>query len=255
MNVQKRTRLKVRLIRKIQPLLEPLGIRKENIVNAVEKSLMEIERDGTSVHPWLLPMVFHKIFKTNDFFLINPRTPDGNAIPFHVQTAAYAIWRGARQTAILLGMDELDAVKALIHVVNVITDNIANGTGKPIRNIHKYMFAGYVKKLKRIIGSIGIAPQDPNPKKQSDDGCFIDALENVIFCVEITSGLSEEEKNTAKLRFMGYSCEETAAMLGLSNSAARQTLSRALKKMRRTCTRKMRASDYEEIIKTRKKRR
>jgi hypothetical protein len=150
--------LKAWLIAELQLLLEPFGIRKETIIDAVEKMLKELERDGNNVNAWLVPMVLAKIFETKGFLLINPLTPAGNAIPFNVLTAAYALWRDAQKTAVMRGVDELDAVETLIRVVHSITDRLARGDGKQIRNIQNYMFTGYRKKLRRIAAKIGVSP-------------------------------------------------------------------------------------------------
>jgi hypothetical protein len=219
------------LIRKIQPLVEPLGIRKDTLTDAFKESLKEIERDGCSVHPWLLPLVFWKIFDAKGFLLIDQRTPAGNAILFDVMTTAYAMWRDAERKAAFRGMDELDASDALIHVVHILSDRHAAGKGRKIRNIRRYMFAVYSRVLTRLAEKLGIGYRKIINPLFSDDGDFVGRLENTMFCDEVTKGLSAKEEDAAGLRYvMGCSCEETAERMGMSNCAARKLVSRALKK-------------------------
>jgi pseudouridine-5'-phosphate glycosidase len=63
MNNNKNAGIKTRLLRKIQPILKPFGIRKETIIDAIEKSLIEIKRGECDVHTWLTPLVLQKIFR------------------------------------------------------------------------------------------------------------------------------------------------------------------------------------------------
>ena len=234
-SVRHNAEMKARLIGEIQSLLEPCGIKRETVVTAVEKSLREIKRNGSSVQTWLLPLTFWKIFKSKGFLLINPKTPTGNVIPFDVLIAAYAIWREAQQKAVTCGLDELDAVNALIRVVNVLTDRRARGNCTKINNLSRYMFAGYMRELKRIVEKIGVVhPRNLDGKEpDSDDGAFFDALENAILYDEAVCGLSAKEEAAVTFRYVkGYSFEETAEIMGLSNNAVRQLLTRARRKLR-----------------------
>ena len=80
-------------------------------------------------------------------------------------------------------------------------------------------------------------------------------MENDIIFDELFNGLSRKEQDAAFFHgIMGYSCKETAALMGLSNSAVRQILSRASKKMSESRTCKMRASGYARMSQNGKKR-
>lgn len=226
-------RMKTRLVSKMQPLLKSYGIEKETIVDAIEKSLWEINGAGRNIQPWLLSLIFWKIFDDKCFLLIKPRTPAGNAVSFDVLAAAHAMWREAQQVAATRGMDGIDAAEALISVVNFIADRIAHGNCASIRDIPKYMFSGYVNELKRNAGKIGIVRlHELNPADApSDEGAFIKKVENRILRDEILAILPEREKDVAIFHYiMGYSCEETATKMALSYSAVRKILSRDMKK-------------------------
>jgi hypothetical protein len=220
------------MIERIQSVLEPCGIKKEAIVNAVEESLKEIIRDGSRIHPWLLPLALWKIFESRGFILIHHKTPAGNVIPFDVIVFAYAILGEAKQNAIACGLDELDASDALIHVAHVISDRLATGKCVKIQDMRKYMFVGYTMELKRIVQKIGVIQDFCGNEPESDDGAFFDAIENAMLYDEIVGVLSEKEEYAVACRcIMGCSFKETAKMVGLSNAATRQLVSRAKRKM------------------------
>jgi len=232
-NNKQSVKIKARMLTKIQPFLESCGIEKESIDNAIEKALMEIRKDENSAQSWLLSLVFCKIFGDNGFFLTDNQTPAGNDIPFDILIAAYKMWQDAKRTAAMSGLDDLDAVEALVSVVNIVTDRLARGNGATILNINKYMQTVYINELKRLAEKIGIIRFDdlkPN-ERVSDDGAFFDALENGMTRDKLLRGLSAKEKDAVGFYYaMGHSCKETAALMGLSNSAVRQILSRAVQK-------------------------
>ena len=248
--------MKTRLFRKIQPLLEQYKIDNEAIVNAIEKSFEEINRTDGSILPWLLSLVFRKIFQEKCFLFINPLTPAGNTVSFDILITAHVLWRHAQQAAVNRGMDDMDAAKAMIHIVYVIADRLAQCAGAPIRNIRKFMFKGYMNELKRIARKSGIVrPSTREKSAVSDDGDFIETLENAILCDELFSKLSPKLQTAVSLRYeWGYSCEETAIILGMSYSAARQALSRGGRGMYEFYIQELRALGYEDIITKRKKR-
>jgi nucleoid DNA-binding protein len=253
--VKKNAKTKDNLFEEIHQLLESYGITTEKVADAIEQSLLEVKRDGCSVHKWLLPMVFRRIF--GGFILIRPRTAAGNAIPLDILTVAYTVWREAQLAAIKRGLDELDAAEALANIVNTITDRLARGTDVPIRNIRNYMFTGYMNELKRIAEKNGIFRSgDGNPKNLlSDDGALMDELENRILCGQIVNSLSDTVEKAAVLRYLrGYSCKETAALLGLSNCAARKAISMGIRKIFGRRMRELRELGYVEMRKAKKKR-
>ena len=255
-NTKKYAGMKIRLFRKIQPFLEQYGIENETIVDAIERAFEEMNRCDGSIQPWLLSLVFRKIFEDKGILLINLRTPAGNKVSLDVLTAAHAMWLVAQRAADKRGMDELDAAQAMIHIVYVVADRLAQGAGAPIRNIRKFIFKGYMNELKRIARKAGIVYQPAGETRSvSDDGAFIAALEDAMLCDELFGKLSPRLETAASLRYKwGYNCEETAAILGLSNSAARQALSRGFREMFELNMQELRALGYEEIIPKREKR-
>ena len=222
--------------------IEQRGKRKETVISAVKESLNELKRDGCPVYPWLMPLTFEKIF--GGFLLINPQTPTGNEIPADVLTTAYSMWSKARLEAEDRGIDETDAAEALLHVVHVVADRLARGKNKPIHDLRSYMSTGYLNRLKLIAKKIGVVPPNLNPQEPSDDGAFSAALEAAMLCEEISRGLSAKECEAVYFRFkLGCRYAETAALMGISSSAARQIVRRALKKMLDAYTRNNRTRD------------
>jgi len=241
-----------RLFGNLQSLLISCGIKKDTIADAIEKSLGEIESDGSSVYPWLLPLIFWKIFDSSGFILTTTKTPAGNEIPLDVQAAAYAIWSEAQKKAVTCGLDELDAVQALTRVVHALTDRRARGDSTKISNLQRYMFAGYLEALRVYAEKVGIVcPVNPSMEEpESDDGVFFETLDNDILYSEIVIGLSAKEMDAVICRyFMGCTFREMATMMGLSGCvAARQAHSRAIRKIRKTCRQK-RLTGHEGITK------
>ena len=227
------SRMKSRLINKIQPALESYGIEKETIVDAIEKSLMERNADESKIQPWLLSLILWKIFDDKCFLLINPRTPAGNAVSFDVLAAAHVMWREAQEIAATRGLDDVDAAEALIRIVNIVADRLAHGKCAPIRNISNYLFTGYLNELTKYAAQIGnVYIHEVNPRvSSSDNGAFLDKIEKLILRDEILEKLPDREKEAAALHyFMGYSCKETATIMGLSDSAVRMILTRGIRK-------------------------
>ena len=230
---RKYNKIKTRLVKKIQPLLEPYGIDEETIVDAIEESLSEIHGDESCVSSWLLSMVFWKIFDDKYFLSINPRTPAGNAVPFNVLIAAHVMWHEALHAAAMRGIDDIDAADTLVRVVNVMADRLACGKCAPIRSIHGYMFTGYLNRLNRLAGKIGnVRICDLYPTDLlSDDGAFVVSVENRVLRNEILAKLPPKEQAAAFFHYVwGYSYKETATMLGLSYSAVRMILTRGIRK-------------------------
>jgi DNA-directed RNA polymerase specialized sigma24 family protein len=241
-----------RLIHEMQSILKPFGTGRETIADAVEQSLAEINRDGCSIDPWLLTLVFWKIFDSRGFLLINHKTQAGNEISLDIITAAYAIWNEARQKAFDCGLDELDAEQALIRVVHALADSRSRGKNAQIHNLCRYIFAGYIKELKRAVKKMGVVPPpDSNGNEPvSDDGAFFVVINNDIACAKIMSGLTAKEDEAVTIHcIMGCGLEETAEALGISYSAVRQVLCRAFRKMRKA-TGKNKASGYREMTRT-----
>jgi hypothetical protein len=69
--------MKSLLFRKVQPLLEPYGIKDEKIIDAIEKSFEDLKGDNGNVKPWLRSLVFRRIFDEKCSLWIDPRTQEG----------------------------------------------------------------------------------------------------------------------------------------------------------------------------------
>ena len=247
---RKFAKLKILLFQKIQPLLDPYRIEKESILDAIEKSLQEIKLDRRSMQQWLLPLIYWKIFKDEHLLLINRRTPAGNKVSLDVLTTAHALWGTALLAAAKRGIDDIDATEAMIQIVNVITDRFASSNSKPIRNLHKYLITGYMNVLRRMDRKTdAVCRSDcyPPDKDVSDDGTFMIALETKILCDERVAKLPPKEEYIAFFRhMMGYSCKETAALVDLSNNAARKALCIGIQKYFGAEMRDMRTADSVE---------
>ena len=245
---KKYLRIKARLFNKMQPFIKQYGIKDQTLLNAIEKSFREINCDERNLQPWLLSLVFLEIFDNKCFLLIQPRTKAGNAVSFEVLTAAYSIWREAQILAIIRGLDDLDAAEAMSRTVHSVTDHIARDTGNPIRDMQKYLFTSFIHALKRVAKKAGIARHPEWNPDISDEGAFIAALEKALLCKEIMRGMSRKVRKIADSRhMMGYSCKETAVLIGTSDCAARKTLSRGVRKVFGECLRKLRALGYVEM--------
>jgi hypothetical protein len=165
------------------------------------------------------------------------------------------LWPAAQNAAVERGMDDLDASQAMSDVVHIVTDRLANCAGRQIRDIQRYIFKGYMNKLKRMARKIGITPhKNMNESSMSDNGAFMTAMGNGILCNELLSGLPPKLRKAVILRYAyGNSCKETAAILGLSDNAARKALCKDFRKIFGDCMRKVRKSGYEEVIQNMKK--
>ena len=254
----KHARMKLWLFKEIQPLLEKYGIQEETILDAIEKAFREMKRERCNIRQWLLSLVCRKIFKDKRFLLINPQTPAGNKIPLDVLATAYAMWRQAQRAAAAHGMDDIDANEAMTRIVYVVADRRVRSTGKPIRDLRKYMITGYLNELRKMAKKAGIGCHtDCDPDEEiSDEGGFIDALENLVLCKEVLATLPPKVRKMVYLRhMMGYSCKETAAMMDLSSNAVRKALSVGIRKYLGINLCDLRAADYVEVTKPKKKRR
>jgi len=246
--------MKEQLWEKLLPLLNPYKITEEAIVYAFEKSLEEIKRDGSSSQHWLLSLVFWKIFEYEYLLVIPSRTTAGNTISLEVLTVAHAMWQEAQRAAVKRGLDDMAASDAMIYVVCAVADRLAHEKDALIDDLEKYIFAGYMRRLKRIAEKAGIVhPKKLKVKRAvSDDGAFQVILENAILCGQLLGNLTETEENAAIMRYlMGYSCKETAKILGLSNNAARKALCTGLQKSFGANLRELRESGYMKMKKRR----
>jgi len=248
--------VKNRLLGKIQPLLEPYGIKKEAIATAIEKSLTEIKRDGSDFQMWLLSLIFGKIFRNDCFLWINQKTPSGNAVSLDVIATAHSIWGRAQKVAVRHGLDEIDASQAMNRIVGIVADRLRQGAGASVLNIRKYLFRGYVNELKRIAKRVGIVRNNecnPLTESESDNGDFVLAMESAILCDEMVSVMPPKGQCATVYRYVaGCSCQETAEAMGGSSGAVRKALCVARRRALDLCKNDVRASG-SKIAKSRKK--
>ena len=229
----------------LQPFLTPYKISCEKLTAAIEKASLEFLGVGETVgnvQPETMSLILGMIFGSGSALWISPHTPAGNITSLDVLVTAYALWNDAQRVALKRGMDSVDAVEALTNVVYQLADRIADGTAPEINNIRKYLFVGYAHALSRIAENAGvICPGDQEQKKNpSDDGAFIDELENAILCYDLLRTMPLKVRKAVILRHVkGYSCKETAEAVGMSNNATRKAIHAGLRKAHETCMREL----------------
>jgi hypothetical protein len=221
------------LFGKIQPIIKPYGISRSVLESAINRSLNEVVADSNDIRTEILPMIFRKVFDDRKFIWIKPQTPSGEEVSFEILGTAYAMWNRVKRTASRFGMDEVDAVRVLTHVVYVISGRMASGVGTPIRNIRKYMFASVLNEMRDIVAnSVTLCPY--SRKIESDNGTFIDRLESEILCNEVLVSMSPNVHNILYHRFLwDCNCAETAEEVGKSDGAVRKLLCVELRKVRK----------------------
>jgi len=249
---------KRRLFRKIGPFLAPYKINREKLTAAIEKAFRDTGEITET--PEILPLIFGRVFDSENILWIDPNTPAGNIVTFDILATAYAMWRDAQLVAFGRGLDDVDAAEALTKVVHKIADRIVGGIASKIGNMRKYMFVCYVHAMTLTASKHGVVRSHSRRKRKdiSDDGDFIESLDNVILCRELLGYMPDTSRRATILRYaFGCSCKETAEEIGISNSAARKAISFGLKKAFGVCMRELRALggvNIEQAIKQRKRR-
>jgi len=230
---RERTTTKRSLFTTLQPFLTPYKIGGKKLMAAIEKALWETGETDGNVQTETMSLIFWEIFGNDNALWISPRTPAGNTATLDVLVTAYALWHDAQRVADRRGLDSVDAAEALTQVVYQLADRISDGTAPEIRNIRRYLFVSYVHTLSRITENAGILYSFDQEKEQnlSDDGAFIDGLDNGILCYDLLRALPLKMRKAVIFRHVkGYTCKETADAIGISNSAARKATHDGLSK-------------------------
>jgi len=232
--------VKDHLFRRIRPFLAHYKISREKLEASIEEAFYDAGEP--SVFMEILPLIFWRIFGCENILWINPTTPAGNIASLDVLVTAYAMWDDAQRIALKRGLDSADAAEALTNVVYQLTDRIAYGAAPKIDNIRKYLFVGCIRTLSRIAENAGTRCLSGKRKMKnpSDDGAFINGIENAILCHDLLRTMPLKVRKAVVLRYMeGFSCRETAATVGMSNNAARKAIHASLKKAYETCMREL----------------
>ena len=242
--------IKTSLFRKIKPYLTPYKISYKKLMSAIERVLDDTRHSDENIPPETLPLIFSRVFDCDNILWIEPKTPAGNILPFDILATAHAMWNDAQRIAHKRGLDGVDAAEALTQAAYILTDRIVEGIAPEIRNVRKYLFVCFVRDLSRIaLNAGGIRPHCRRKKKDlSDDGAFMNSLENAILCREILSAMPVNVRKAITLRYaIGCSCKETAKKVGISNNAARKAVSTGLRKTFGACMRELRVSGDVKI--------
>ena len=103
----------------------------------------------------------------------------------------------------------------MTNVVYQLTDRISDGAAPEINNIRKYLFVGYARTLSRIAENTGILCLcgKGNIKNPSDDGAFIDDLENAILCRDLLRAMPLKILKAVILRHMN-GCKSVKTRVG-----------------------------------------
>jgi len=244
-----RVKLNVSLSSKIQPFLKPYGIEQKKLMTAIEKALHAIDNDNVSE---ILPLVFHEIFGGESIFWVNGQTPAGCEVSFDIMATAYAMWRDAQNVAFKRGLDNVDAAETLANAAYTVADRISGGL--VIHNVRGYMFVCYIHALSQIEEKLGdLHLRRGKEKDASDNGAFVVRIETGILYRELVSAMPLKARKAAILRYAwGCSCKETAAEMGVSDNAARKTISYGIRKAFGVCMRELRTSGNATITPKRK---
>ena len=237
-----RERAKRNLFATLQPFLMPYKISRKKVFEAIEKAFGELGETWGNVQPETMSIILGMIFGSDVILWISPQTPAGNITSLDVMVTAYALWGDAQSVALRRGMDSVDAAEALTNVVYQLADRISEGAAPEINNIRKYLFVSYARALSRIAENAGILSPCDQVKKinPSDNGAFIEELENAILCHDLLRTMPLKVRKAVILRHVkGYSCMETAEAVGMSNNATRKTIHANFKKARETCMREL----------------
>ena len=250
---RRRTITKSRLSQKIQPFLAPYGIKNKTLLAAVEKAL-RVVKNSEEVDSEILPLVVNEVFGGDDILWISPITPKGCSVSFDILATAYAMWHKAQQFALMRGLDSVDAADALTQAAQAVAERIADDNAPPVRSIRNYLFICYARTLARNwANAIYLHKRRRREMELSDEGAFIENLENVILCDELLDAMPPKGKKATNFRYLQEcSCKETAAALGSTSCAVRKAVCVGLRKAQAIRLKELQALGRKKV--TRKKR-
>ena len=186
--------------------------------------------------------------------------------------AAYVMWNSALNLGSKNGVDSAAAAETLVQVTYATADQLARKSqvpdGDEIRDIRKYVFAGYMYSIFAISGKQSASQMEYVDMKDwitnrelSDQGEFLGAVESGILCREFLQAMPPKGRSVAIARYvLGYSWQETAGALGTSINTAQKALSVGIRSAAGVCMREMRRMGHKRaaqiesyLAKTRKR--
>jgi RNA polymerase sigma factor (sigma-70 family) len=235
---QDKLAFKQHLMQSIQGCLRPYEVDEMVFKDGFEKAYDLADQDIDNFRARILGLTLWHVFNGSGLW-IGTQTPEGNAIPDDVLTTAYAIWTNAKNYAESHGVDADDTMvsSAMEQAVHITTDNLAHG--HPLRNLQKYMFGIYCKRLARNINQSGYEirktelVEEPLEKHMPAPDASLDESEKRLFVHELLNFMPRQSRMIAYLRhYWGYEWSEIAERLDISVSAARKALTIGLRKAR-----------------------
>ena len=243
------------LLEEILPIAAEHGVSQEELADAVSETIFEAAqkaRDGqisTEDHrPYVLGLIFWKLFGKGTELWITLRTVRGNPVPFELLVTAYRMWRRAVSFATSCGVGSSEAAEALAHTTHATADQLArnerDGESTRIRSVHNYLFAAYIYLILRFAAKSGstVHIQLSGLNDRSDEGASQRTLENAILLRELLAVMAPQSRKTAIIRaYMGFSWQEVAHVLKTSVNAVQKAQSVGLRKALETCTRELKS--------------
>jgi len=253
-----------KLIKEIQSLLEPHGVKAEAVANAFGEILFEtsIDRMRESMEEfraYMLGTVVWKIFGEGSSPWIYPQTRSGNEVPVDLLVAAHLAWKNAMSMAARQGVDSAAAAEAFVNAAHATADRIVREELQKkigdVRSAPNYMFRSFMHLIPRIAkkqGSSQIAGIDLNELLSSgdfsDEGACMEAMESGVFCWELVNAMPRYVKIIMVARHhLGYSWEELADCLGASTNAVEKALSAGIRNSLGLCARKLQKMRYDGV--------
>ena len=231
---QNKLAFKQNLMQSIRGCLKPYEVDEIVFKDGFEKAFDSAYKDIDSLRGRLLGLTLWHVFDGNGLW-IGVFTPAGNPVPDDVLVAAYAMWPDARNYAVCQGMDADDTMisSAMELAAHITTDNLSHGH-QP-RNLNKYLFSVYCKRLARKIAQLRYEAKKAKlfDEHLPDIEDSIDAVENRMFAQKLLDFMPRQSRMIAYLRhYWGYDWSEIAERLGISVNAARKSLSVGQRKAR-----------------------
>jgi hypothetical protein len=258
-----------KLIKEIQSLLAPHGVRAEAVATAFSEILFEtsVDRMRESMEEfrvYMLGTVVWKIFGEGSSPWIYPQTMSGNEVPVDLLVAAYLAWKNAMSMAERQGVDSAAAAEAFVNAAHATADRIVSEELHKkigdVRNAPNYMFRSFMHLIPRIAAKQGTNQIDNLDLSEwlasgdsSDEGAFMEAMENGVFCWELLNAIPPYTKIIAVARHhLGYSWEEIADCLNTSTNAAQKALSAGIRNALGVCMRKLQKMRYDGVLEVEK---
>ncbi len=242
------------LLEEIRPIAAEHGVSQEELADALSEAIFEAAlkaRDGEisaeDHRPYVLGLIFWKLFGKGTELWITLRSAGGNTVPLELLVTAYRMWRRAVTFAVGCGVGTSEAAEALAHTTHATADQLARieqgGNTNPIRSLHNYLFAAYIYLILRIAAKNGstIQIQFSGLNDRSDEGAFQRALENSILLRELLAVMAPQSRKAAIFRaYAGFSWQEVAHVLKTSVNAVQKAQSVGLRRALETYTREIR---------------